>query len=507
MVNLTIDRLKIGFMNIHYSSLLLAFLGCADASGDSPDAEVSVLDSGDSADLEIPDLFASRPDTTEGLINVSSDLNAVLEYGALEGACEAYANDPTDRRLKLLCGKWMFFYEGFGTEGIPQPLVDWMSRNFPDEMGLAFTKFGLIQDPYGSTEEQPRHLGVGDGALMGSTPTLALTCANCHFGKMPDGRYAVGYPNIEYDYGTHILSMFIGAMRAIPGFKESSHHPDAIAAVRPVLDRFDADPMLSLGFMWDMLPMLFGGVTDIPQLSVENEGLYASWLSGTMDFAMTPLPIEDDVHTISRILPLWGIPTESEMAELGLESAMLAWTGSARSMNEFLFGFVVVGGGPTEEWGPEALSPIREYLESLDAPVPLETQEVAAVESGRRLFFSEGCQDCHSGPRGGGTEIYEFDEIGTDPALASWGDGDGDGEMCCGVEAELTGGIKAPRLDGLFSLSRFLHNGSLSSLEQLLCVEPRPESQAPPYANTGHLYGCGLDSQSKADLLAFLRSN
>jgi len=104
-------------------------------------------------------------------------------------------------------------------------------------------------------------------------------------------------------------------------------------------------------------------------------------------------------------------------------------------------------------------------------------------------------------------EIYEFDEIGTDSTLASWGDGDGDGEMCCGVEAELTGGIKAPRLDGLFSLSRFLHNGSLSSLEQLLCVEPRPDSKAPPYANTGHLYGCELDSQSKSDLLAFLRSN
>ena len=49
--------------------------------------------------------------------------------------------------------------------------------------------------------------------------------------------------------------------------------------------------------------------------------------------------------------------------------------------------------------------------------------------------------------------------------------------------------------------------GHLLELQILDCVEPRPESQAPPYANTGHLYGCGLDSQSKADLLAFLRSN
>ncbi|MEC7241052.1 MAG: hypothetical protein VXW32_07405 [Myxococcota bacterium] len=458
-------------------------------------------------DSEEIDLFRSRPDTSEGLINASFDLLEVLEFGALEGACEAYAENRGNRRLKLLCGKSMFFYEGFGTEGIPKPLIDWMSRNFPDELGLGFSKLGLVMDPYRSTPDQPRHLGVGEGALMGRTSTLALTCASCHFGRMPDGRYAVGYPNLEYEYGTHILSLFIGSMRGVPGFRESDHHPDAIDVVRPVLDRFDADPMLAMGLMWDMLPMLLGGVTDIPRLSTEAEGFYASWLPGTMDFAMAPLPLEDGVHTVSKILPVWGIPRAREMQAHGMDSAMLAWTGAAKSLDEFLAGFVVVGGGPSEEWGEPELAPLKAFIESLDAPEPLELQDPEAVASGAEVFREAGCQDCHAGPRGGGLEVFDLEEIGTDPAIGDWGDGDGDGEICCGIDGDLTGGIKAPRLDGLFALNAFLHNGSLGSLEELLCVEEREQSLSTPHANTGHRFGCDLELQEKSDLLAFLRSN
>lgn len=82
----------------------------------------------DAAALPAADPFAPQPDTSEGLTNVSSDLAAVLENGALAGACDAYAADPQDRRKRLLCGKWQFFYEGFGTAGVPTALVTWAIR-------------------------------------------------------------------------------------------------------------------------------------------------------------------------------------------------------------------------------------------------------------------------------------------------------------------------------------------------------------------------------------------
>ncbi len=454
------------------------------------------------------DPFADRPDSAEGLVNTSSNLNELLEFGTLDGACDAWKLDPDDRRLKLMCGKWMFFYEGFGTIGIPEPLMDWVSRNFPDsdEAGLAFTNYGLIQDPYQSTHEQPRHLGIGQGAPMGGTDTLALTCANCHFGQMPDGRYSVGYPNLQYEYGTHMLSLFLVPMRGIPGFNHSEYHPEAIAAARPLLDRFDEDPFLSMGLMMHLLPMLAGGMSDFPSISFESQGHYASWATGTMDFTISPLPIEDEVHTVSRILPLWDIPTDEQKDLYGMDNALLAWTGSAHTLDEFLSGFVIIGGGPLEEWGQEELSPLREYIESLRAPAPLEEGDAGSIEAGRNEFRDAGCEECHSGPAGSGLQVFSFDEIGTDADMKWWGDGDRDGVMCCGVEGELTGGIKAPRLRGAHALTRFLHNGSLSSLEELLCIDERPASELPPFANTGHEYGCDLSIEQRLDIVAFLKS-
>ena len=481
--------------------------GGGDGREHTEDSNQTGTDSGD-ASTNYRDPFEERPDTSEGLVNTSINLEEVLEFGALEGACDAWRADPEDRRMKLMCGKWMFFYEGFSTLGIPAPLINWIARNFPDadEAGLAFTNYGLIQDPYRSTPDQPVHLGVGEGAPMGSTDTLALTCANCHFGQMPDGRYSVGYPNLEYEYGTHMLAMFITPMKGIPGFDVTDYPPEAIAAIQPLLDRFDEDPFLGLGMAINLLPMLAGGIGEIPTISFEDQAHYAKWKPGTMDFTIAPLPIEDGIHTVSRILPLWGLPTADEQALYGMDNALLAWTGSARSLDEFLSGFVTIGGGPIEDWGPDQLAPLREYIESLAAPVPLEVEEADVIEAGRTLFREAGCKDCHAGPAGSGLEVFSFDEIGTDDAMAWWGDGDRDGEMCCGIEGELTGGIKAPRLRGLHALTRFLHNGSVNSLEELLCLDERPPSAPSPFANIGHDYGCSLIESQRIELLAFLKS-
>ena len=81
------------------------------------------------------DPFAPMADTSEGLTNVSADLDAVLEKGALAGACAAYASGQTDRKTRLLCGKYTFFYEGFGTAGVPTVLVQFLLDNFPEEIG------------------------------------------------------------------------------------------------------------------------------------------------------------------------------------------------------------------------------------------------------------------------------------------------------------------------------------------------------------------------------------
>jgi len=58
--------------------------------------------------------------------------------------------------------------------------------------------------------------------------------------------------------------------------------------------------------------------------------------------------------------------------------------------------------------------------------------------------------------------------------MMKWLDPDLDGKPCCGLPPDpaqpLTHGIKSPRLTGSWAFTRFLHNGSVSSLEDLFCA-------------------------------------
>ena len=58
-------------------------------------------------------------------------------------------------------------------------------------------------------------------------------------------------------------------------------------------------------------------------------------------------------------------------------------------------------------------------------------------------------------------------------------------------------------------MERFLHNGAVSSLDDLLCMYgDRPESTLDAMGNDGHTYGCEtLSWHEKEDLIAYLESH
>src|SRR4051812_32774849 len=188
-------------MNIACAALLLSLgatvCACSSttASTAPPPPTPAPPSSGTPAPTDDP---LAQPPPTSTLTDVSADLDAVLEHGALAGACDRYrAGDATAR---LLCGKSMFFYESFGTGGVPTVLVQFLVDHFPDEIGPGFGKLGMIADPASSTHLP---LGLAPTVRLGGTiDAVAFTCASCHFAQLPDGRYAVGAPNHGYEYGT-----------------------------------------------------------------------------------------------------------------------------------------------------------------------------------------------------------------------------------------------------------------------------------------------------------------
>jgi hypothetical protein len=457
---------------------------------------------------DVPDPFAPQPDVSEGLVNVSADLEAVLEYDQVRGACEAYRGGQTDRATMLRCGKWMFFWEGFGTQGVPKALVKFLLDKFPDELGPGFSKLGMIPDP---TSKENLPLGMAPGArLGGSVESLAFTCASCHFARLPDGRYAVGAPNHDYDYKRQNLAFMLVPTLGL-GLGGGDHDPAAVALVQPLLDKLKRDPFLQLELGASLLPLITAG-TQVPTFTREIEAAYASWKPGTMDFFIAPLPFDDGVHTISKISALWGLPDDDEVQASGMPSAMLGWTGGTYSLTNFVSEFVDLGGGVVADWPDDKLRPLVEYIYSLRAPDNPSPPPADQVARGRSLFFDKGCTRCHAGPRGSGTQLYSYEEIGTDPQLKKWADPELTGEPCCDLRfrpgSKITHAIKSPRLTGAWAMKRFLHNGSLDSLEELFCTEKsRPSIDTLGHGDGGHLETCeNLDDEEKRALIAYLRS-
>jgi cytochrome c peroxidase len=165
------------------------------------------------------------------------------------------------------------------------------------------------------------------------------------------------------------------------------------------------------------------------------------------------------------------------------------------------------------------MAPLVAYILSLRAPSNPTPPDPSLVSTGASLYVSKGCATCHDGPRGSGKRAYAISEVGTDPAMAEWADPDGGPVACCGVPTApggLTHGLKSPRLVGMWTMGRFLHNGALSSLQQLFCMDAdagagdagRPPAGTVPMETTGHDFTCtGLADSEKQALVAYLLSH
>ena len=231
-----------------------------------------------------------------------------------------------------------------------------------------------------------------------------------------------------------------------------------------------------------------------------------------MDFFIEPLPINDGVHTVSKISSLFSIPTAEEERSYGMPHAMLGWTGNTLTLENFVGQFDALGGGDGPTWTPRDLQPLATYIRTLHAPEPAQLASEDILATGEALFRDVGCLDCHAGPRGSGLELFDYAEIGTDDAMAAWMDHDLDGDACCGVdmgEDVVTHKLKAPRLVGLWAMSRFLHNGSVHSLDELLCLHgPREPIRRKVFSNGGHTYGCdSMSTEEKLAVIAYLESH
>ena len=102
-----------------------------------------------------------------------------------------------------------------------------------------------------------------------------------------------------------------------------------------------------------------------------------------------------------------------------------------------------------------------------------------------------------------GPRLYDYAELGTDAAMAKWAQSG----IPSNAGFDITGKLKSPRIVGSWTMSRFLHDGAVPSLESLFCLAPRPPSpNDTAMGSQGHDMTCTLAPADKQDLLAYLRA-
>lgn len=439
----------------------------------------------------------------------SYDLNEVMELGQLsQSDCQAYWQGQRDEQTTLRCGKWMFFYDPMGRPGFPAALVDLLRKNAPENVGKHLEGFGMIDDPY-SKDGLP--LGLTPSVnLPGFVPTYALTCAGCHFAKLPDGRYQVGHPNHDFDYSG--LTMALAVLPQLAMQPKKALPPKTKEKMQPLIDEF-------FGRNWGRLETILQTLRMIPSaIILKNKPMddasleyLAKMPTGVLD-PLAPPAFDDHANVPLRILPVWGLPRPELMEAFGSKyGAMLTSSGGTPDLSHvYLTGAHITdqstGTDLAASFDASYYEPLTRYILSLKAPKNQQPVDIKKFDAGERIF-AEACVSCHRGPAYGGTEIFSLEDIGTDPALKDLYGPNGLASFMVVSPYELTYGVRAPRLEGFWSLDRILHNGSLRSFAELLCLEPRPASLGTGHSTAGHDYACETYSRDdKEALIHFLES-
>ncbi len=141
----------------------------------------------------------------------------------------------------------------------------------------------------------------------------------------------------------------------------------------------------------------------------------------------------------------------------------------------------------------EPLDALVAYLETLDTHLPSPELEggalSAAAARGETVFASAGCPTCHAAPTFTDSEIVDGAPVLHD--VGTFGDGSG------GRIGEALTGLDTPTLRGLWHQPRYLHDGSATSLEEVLTTRNAADT---------HGTTSTLSADELADLIAYLRS-
>ncbi len=517
--------------------------GCADNVGTDTANQVGAM----------PDSLETREDIAKlrqlALTrDIAESLDEVLEHDALQGACDRHFDrlDPeTDKlppealqdsdqlRDMLLCGKWIFFFGDFESKvAFPENIVRAIADIFPDETGDSFSKLGFIPNP----NEPGFPIGIARGSgnpwgalgLFTGSP-YTITCAACHFGQTPDGRYAVGMPNQDLDFGKFNALLMFAAWQADSRKSDPERWPEEIQTyyqgLRSVVQQswsgwryiFDSSLLVS----WLGASELFYRVVG---LSVPTYGELETYLHGDPNryYASSPfLPVQKD-HLPGGMYLSSSLTFDLTHFAGDVDEGLVAPLASfipTDELEDFIKAAYIFQTGETQYTAPRYVDALATYLRVLTAPKRPFPVDQALAERGQEIFASN-CQSCHDSERGRSLEPIAIGDIGTPEILldpfVDYQPPHRLAEESYANYVEVLGpiaprgGIHARALQGIWMKTELMLNGSVEDLDHAFCLsKPRGERPDPrdPLTDAVHLDLCtDYSDEDKLALREFLLS-
>lgn len=481
--------------------MVLNKLCCTLAFGVGLAVSVQTLAAGD---VETSRQLVEFARSLNATVDIASDVKSVLEPDKLAKACgRHFARLDADDKLPaasqrnaehvsdmLRCGKWMFFSANFESKmAIPENMIKAVPEIFPEEAGPAFSKTGLIENPYDPgfpvgfvrLEKSPW------GLLAPATgPARGITCASCHFGKLPDGRYAAGMPNQDLDFGKVNALLVYSAWRADKNKNDPKIWPEDLRLYYAKMDQklkkslspsralFDVAKLVS----WLHATDLFYNLTGASRPVYEEA---STWLSGTANqyYASSPLlPIPGKSYWMSAP-GTWDMKNYPGDYEAGLARPLSSFS-PVKSAEDFVALAYIFQTGLDRYATPRYVDPLVLYFRSLKTPVNMNPPAFNLVQDGRQLFNAR-CQSCHNGPDGETLQAYDASitrtpEVLVDPLLnyvppKKLAKNIFDQTVAMlGYEFLTNQGIYSRKLKGIHTRRHIMINGGVQDLGHAFCL-------------------------------------
>ncbi len=435
------------------------------------------------------------------------DLNQVLQQEDVQEACDRHfgrLDKETDKlpaasltqvnhiQDMLYCGKELFFRGSLESKvGFPSSLIDGILEVFPDEVGPAFTKLGFIADPLSENLPVGMTQGAGNpwGPLSAVTGSpMTITCAACHFGKTNDGRYSVGMPNQDLDFGKMMsLIVYVGWI-ADKDKNDPNKWPLEIQEYYRYLDDKVKRHEGGSDFLYKMSRIvatlrLSNVFYRMVGFSIPTYGELVTYLSGTPNqyYASTPMFPVGAQHRKGMIMssPLvYELENFKGQVERGTERPLASFipTNDLENFSRAAFIFQTGKDEYAKDRYADALSLYLRTLETPKNPVP---EDPIMVRKGKKVWDRE-CQECHNASRGRSLDAYTSEEMGTPKVLINpFVDYEPPHRLASGIyETYLKHlgpiapqpGIYARTMKGLWTKKNLMVNGSVRDLDHLFCL-------------------------------------